>query len=668
MSVLPFQLQTKIVSSSFLTQSKAEEYPIWDIQVYDQSWGLGTDGTLVAVIDEYESADIWRNISRLNRAEVKIPINNSKLDYIDLGKRIKIKNRGRIDAEFDGIVINNLDKSRNPVKVQIYNRGFLFGQYKTPWQYQFESDRYDDLIKDELVYEYRFFRRLTRQDFEAGTFLNTATINVASGTIPSEEDVWIMLATTSASPMRFHTNGTYISNTIDLGSDLSGHSDNDLARVRYQAELGETGDIDVRVRHRYPSTSTWSSWSASRSIGLRDEMMNLGITSFSIPATHNEIQIGFHLSSNTVYSGATSYSPALLAFEAVGKYKMLDFEASNIDIDDTSQGETITANLQGHLSVFRNLCNDWGKQWKITDAGNIEATGTIGEDYSDKVLLLEEGNSNIINYRKADDKLVTTVWGFGHGEGLNRLYSSHSADVKDGSVLAFRLGNIVTSASGTESSQTNLRKYGKRIQVWETDAYSLSTLSLWTENRKVKYEEPSYKIRIDVIDIPDTYIEAGDIIRFKSPRLEVDGDHQIINEHRYYNSSGEHLELELQRAIESFPISYISDLEDAETSRKYASGTFWTEWIETTDIDWHQQKVDVGWLGEYGQIEWKVYEEPYGGGGPIETTDEDTDVQIMRYETFGCTIRWRRTTSGTTRIRLKIDWELWSEMRAWRNE
>jgi len=172
------------------------------------------------------------------------------LPQITIGKEIKIFRKDNDNLEYEGIIAGPLDKDRNPVMVESFNRGLLIDGYKTPWSFEFENLQFDDLITNELFYEYRFIRANTLDNFDEGTFTNTATLNVVSGTTPSDEDIWLILATTQASPTRFVSHGTYISEAFDLKVDaIDQVTLIDLNRVRYQATVGQTGDITVKVRY-----------------------------------------------------------------------------------------------------------------------------------------------------------------------------------------------------------------------------------------------------------------------------------------------------------------------------------------------------------------------------------------------------------------------------------
>jgi len=621
---------------------------IFDVQIFSKTWGVGTAGTLVAVLDEVSAVEISREVSKLSKASFSVPRSNDKLDDISIGKKIQIVRKDNAALEYEGVVAGPLDKDANPVKINTYGKGIHLDGYRTPWSFEFASTQYDDLLNDELLNEYRFFREVTLNDFDDGTFQSTATINVASGVTPSDEDVWIMLATTQASPIRHVSAGTYISDAIDLkGDPIDQVTLIDLDRVRYQAIVGQTGDISVKVRYAADdsgSPGTWSAWSATQSLVIEEEMKHLGITGFSAMATTEQwVQVAFEMSSNTSYSNATWYSPVLQAFEIVGKYEMRDFAIGTIE--STTDGEKITASFDSHLQVLNHVADIWGVQWEITNSGTVNAESTIGTDLSDSVRLEEEKNVNVLGYAEDDDELATAVWGLGHGEGLNRLFSH-------------------------QENYTASEDYGKRVEVWETDSYGQATLDNEATARRVNRDDPIYKISIEVIDIPDTHIQAGDVVWFYSTPLSVDASYQIMREKRSESAAGEKLVLELANEIRRFSDSYIEDMEETKSGvdvavKNFSSGHVWTGWIANNDTTWKEIAVDVGWMGEYGKAQiLQVHE---------STTDAYTTagswavVEIPRYTDRGAVLRYRRLNTGTNSIRLEISWELWSTRnRQWR--
>ena len=618
---------------------------IFDVEIYNKIWGSGSEGTLIAVLDQVSNIEIVREISKIAKATFEIPRGDVKLSQLDLGKKVKIKKKGG-QLEYEGIITGPLDKDQNPVQIITYGKGFLLEGFKFPWSYEFSEIEYDDLINNEFLYERRFFREVTTNDFAEGDFQNTGTINVASGVTPSEEDIWIALSTTDVT--KFVTSGTYISDAIDLKTDSFDQVTLiDLDRVRYQAVIGQTGDIGVKVRYAPDSSGSpgvWSSWSASQSLIIEEEMKNLGITTFSAMATLDQwVQVAFEFSSSTAYSNATWYSPVIQAFEIIGKYNLQDFALGSID--STAEGERITASFDSYLQVLSHIGDIWNIQWEVTNSGTINAQATIGEDKSDQVYLEEEKNCNVISYSAEDEDMTTTVWGLGHGEGLNRLFSN-------------------------QENYSNSQTYGKRIGIWDAGLYSQTDLDNETTAYRINNDDPIYNIRLEVPLWNGKYFKIGDVIKFVSDPMDIEGLYQVIREVRRETEAGEIFYLDLGNKLESYTDQYVKDQEEIRSGvndaiKKYESGEIWTGWINADDITWHEININVGWAGEFGKaLVQQIHE---------ETSDSYTvagslgRAEIVRYTTNGMVIRYRRLNTGVNRLRMEISWEVWStKIREWR--
>lgn len=950
---------------------------IYDVKIYEKTWGLGSGSTLVAVLDEVSSIRIERQISNLSRTTFDIPRGNTKLSDISIGKQVKIFRKDNGNLEYEGVISGPLDKNKNPIVITTFSKGLHLEGYKVPWSFEFENVQFDDLLNNELLYEYRFIRINTLDDFDDGAFTNTGTINVASGVTPSEEDVWITLAQTAyetvsgtlqvvgqsspatldsprelaiqgtkiyvanyvldaltilsisspatprlvstlanstyldgaahidvsgntcvvtgyrtfavldisnpavptivaaqtgvdlrygairyldgyaytyaapydfdvidvtlpslpivgniydddkfwslddiclsstgsvaytvshhlpdgefyfttigissptaptiigymsratlkdpvglatkgnyafiaardtnsfvsvnvgspatlkitnyisntqlrgikdidiggntawciseppsvgetvraiaidisdpanptmigaaqptsyddfmdvktinqkmyvtdrvaddivvlttgtisiAGATRFVSSGTYISDSFDLKSDaIDQVTLIDLNRIRYQAIVGQTGDITVRVRYAPDSggsPGSWSAWSAGQSQVIEDEMKHLGITTFAAMATTDQwVQVAFELSSNTSYSNSSSYSPAIQAFEIVGQHPMQDFAIGSIA--STTEGERITASFDSHLQILDHVVEIWGMQWEITNSGTIHTLTTVGNNLSDTIRLEEEKNCNVINYSEEDEELINVVWGLGHGEGLNRLFSK-------------------------QTNYTRARTYGKRVSVWETANRDKTTLQNEAVAYRNEHQYPISRISLDVIEPPD-YFRAGDIIHFISDPMDVDNNYQIRREVRFEDDTGERIQIDLDEIQEKYTDEYINDQEEIKAGvddsiKNYASGVAWTGWISADDTTWKEININVGWEGEFGKAQVIQIHE--------ETTDSYTVAgtsaiaEIARYTTEGMVIRYRRLNTGANRIRLEISWEVWStKMRRWR--
>jgi len=546
---------------------------------------------------------------------------------IDIGNVLRVYRSGNLDAV--GYIVGPLNKVNNPVVITAIGLSSKLERYRLPSKLDMLDEPAEVLRA--LLKEYTFRRLTTVSDFNAGTYSNTELIEL--GTEGTDRGA-VTLDQISVDPVEYETSGYWESAVIDMGELVTA-----WRRIKFKAGFGEFQTLTFTTNTSVDNI-VWEGWVALTNI---DEWCEDGYPIVSAVGQYIKIRIHFATDDSKI-------SPIVEAIEVQGTLGSIFTEGTGFN---TLPTEYISYNTSyaNHLNAISTVVDEQEFEWEETTDGKINVFKVIGTDLTDRYGLHEHTHFQMLDYEEDDADLVNYVIALGTGVGLDQL-------------------------TALSQDPDSIAKYGKRVGIYENVMQKTgSDLADAAFEYLTEYKNPKRFVRLRVIDTPDGQwdFEPGDTIRILSERCYggtvIDDDFRIYKVVRLNGAEGYEVELTLTNPhprSKSFIEEYLREQQEfalaADSAVKNIDmGDIWTAWINADDTLWHSFTTQLGFTPTEGHVValqiledvTLYYSQPEG----------DIDYRIKDLRTGEMEVEYRRTASGTNRIKIHFLWKAWSRRR-----
>ena len=514
----------------------------YSVQIYNKNWKTqrGSDGTLNRTLTHATDIAVRRTLNSPEQITFQVPRNSDDASALEIGRVVRIMDG--TDVVGSGIVVGPLDKTRVMIPVTVAGKAEILNWSVTPYEYELEGTTAEAQVR-ELLKNYRFFRRNTAAGFNAGTHSSTKTLTVAG----DPDEYFITLTETNDV---YSTSGTWTSAAILLTDDSLGDPD-DIARLRYLAELGNATSIKVQFRYSNDlasaTPSNWSSWSSEYEL-TTENTEKLGLTSYSISADFRWIQCRFKLATTD-----TSITPALQAFEIVAEYPG-EISAGTISLSGTKLDKTFS--FESHHQAIREIVSARNAEFSVNDDYELDIAERFGKTTPTETFTVGT-NCNVVRYEMRDRRLSTEIWSFGKGRGL-----------------AQELISTVDAASAVQ-------KYGARPWVYSPQATTDSERTTEITNELALRDTPTVHVVIDELSATPRNIKLGDNVTFVYAARSINTTLRVIGIQSADPRKGHARQIELESNEGFFHTEIESEEEEPEEEEPE---TLEWDWFPIIDI------------------------------------------------------------------------------------
>ena len=374
----------------------------YTVKIYNKNWKLqkGTDGTLARTLTQATNIVVRERLNRPNQILFEVPFGSSDAASIEIGRVVRILDGTELVSS--GIILGPVDKTTDFISVMAFDKSEILNRSITPYEFLLESTTAIGQVR-ELLKNYHYFRQWTDADFNDGTYSDTEVLTIA-GTGNEGDEYFIVLDETNEV---YEASGTYLSKAILCTHPFFGDPEN-VARLRYLAELGNDTGITVAFRHSNDASTTsessvsnWSSWSSEYDLSTQDTD-TLGITSYNILVDDFRwVQVRFSFSTDD-----TTITPALQAFEIICEYDMEITEASDFVLTGAQVDTTFSE--VSHLEAIRQIVSLRNSEFRVNDDYELEIAEKFG--VTTPTATFEVGtNCNVVEYQEEDRLLSTAI-------------------------------------------------------------------------------------------------------------------------------------------------------------------------------------------------------------------------------------------------------------------